>query len=191
MTPEELSTTIVHSLTSLVEDGGLTLPDGVPPTVVVERPKNREHGDYATNVALRLAKAAGRPPREVADVVATGTTKPVAAPDVPPLVQRHRVESCRLESRHHRICSTLRRGSPGDQSSGRRPAGTMTAPGIARVLSCAGQQRHDQGEEKPGAGATWSTNEDLQHYHLRQGSPTSALSSCPQPIRGGKVARRP
>jgi arginyl-tRNA synthetase len=42
----------------------------VPDEVVVERPKNREHGDYATNIALRLAKAAGRPPREVADVVA-------------------------------------------------------------------------------------------------------------------------
>jgi arginyl-tRNA synthetase len=66
VTPEELSTTIVHCLTSLVEDGGLTLPDGVPPTVVVERPKNREHGDYATNVALQLAKRAGVPPRELA-----------------------------------------------------------------------------------------------------------------------------
>ena len=42
----------------------------VPDEVVVERPKNREHGDYATNIALRLAKAAGRPPREVAEVVA-------------------------------------------------------------------------------------------------------------------------
>ncbi|HLK42271.1 MAG TPA: arginine--tRNA ligase, partial [Thermoleophilia bacterium] len=36
----------------------------------VERPKNREHGDYATNVALQLAKAAGKPPREVAQVLA-------------------------------------------------------------------------------------------------------------------------
>ncbi|MET0764946.1 MAG: arginine--tRNA ligase, partial [Blastococcus sp.] len=33
-------------------------------------PKNPEHGDYATNVALRLAKAAGRPPREVAELLA-------------------------------------------------------------------------------------------------------------------------
>jgi arginyl-tRNA synthetase len=42
-----------------------------PDEVVVERPKNRAHGDYATNVALRLAKAAGRPPREVAGLLAT------------------------------------------------------------------------------------------------------------------------
>jgi arginyl-tRNA synthetase len=42
----------------------------VPPEVVVERPKNPDHGDYATNVALRLAKPAGRPPREVAELLA-------------------------------------------------------------------------------------------------------------------------
>ena len=42
----------------------------VPDEVVVERPRNPEHGDYATNVALRLAKAAGRPPREVAELLA-------------------------------------------------------------------------------------------------------------------------
>jgi arginyl-tRNA synthetase len=70
VTPEELSATIVHALSSLVEDGGLTLPDGVPASVVVERPKNRQHGDYATNVALQLAKRAGVPPRELATALA-------------------------------------------------------------------------------------------------------------------------
>ncbi|MEP7054805.1 MAG: arginine--tRNA ligase, partial [Actinomycetota bacterium] len=34
-------------------------------------PKNRDHGDYATNVALQLAKAAGRPPRDVAAILKT------------------------------------------------------------------------------------------------------------------------
>ena len=43
----------------------------VPSEVVIERPKNPEHGDYATNVALTLAKAAGMPPREVAQLLAT------------------------------------------------------------------------------------------------------------------------
>ena len=42
----------------------------VPAQAAVERPKNKDHGDYATNVALQLAKPAGRPPREVADVLA-------------------------------------------------------------------------------------------------------------------------
>jgi len=41
-----------------------------PADVVIERPKNPEHGDYTTNVALRLATPAGRPAREVATAIA-------------------------------------------------------------------------------------------------------------------------
>ncbi|MDX5319177.1 MAG: arginine--tRNA ligase [Actinomycetes bacterium] len=70
MTPEQLSDTIVRVLTSLVDDGSLTLPEGVPSAVVVERPKVREHGDYATNVALQLGKKAGMPPRDLAALLA-------------------------------------------------------------------------------------------------------------------------
>lgn len=66
MTPEQLSASIVDALATLTEQGAVTLPDGVPDTVVVERPKVRDHGDYATNVALQLAKKAGMPPRELA-----------------------------------------------------------------------------------------------------------------------------
>ena len=39
--------------------------------VELERPPERQPGDYATNVALRTAKAAGRPPRELAEELAT------------------------------------------------------------------------------------------------------------------------
>lgn len=66
MTPEELSTAIVGVLTTLSDQGGLTLPDGVPTSVTVERPRQKEHGDYATNVALQLAKKAGLNPRDLA-----------------------------------------------------------------------------------------------------------------------------
>ncbi|MGZ4291102.1 MAG: arginine--tRNA ligase [Gaiellaceae bacterium] len=38
--------------------------------VELERPKDPSHGDFATNVALRSAKAEGRPPRELADELA-------------------------------------------------------------------------------------------------------------------------
>ena len=70
MTPEQLASTIVDVLQALVDDGDVSLPDGVPTTVVVERPRNKEHGDYATNVALQLAKKAGTNPRAFADLVA-------------------------------------------------------------------------------------------------------------------------
>jgi arginyl-tRNA synthetase len=69
VTPEELSTAIVGVLTTLSDEGALTLPDGVPTTVTVERPRQKEHGDYATNVALQLAKKAGQNPRDLATAV--------------------------------------------------------------------------------------------------------------------------
>ena len=58
MNPAQLSTTVVEALTALVDDGRLTLPDGVPTEVTVERPRQKGHGDYATNVALQLGKKA-------------------------------------------------------------------------------------------------------------------------------------
>jgi len=68
--PEQLSATIVASLTALSESGRVTLPDGVPGTVVVERPRVKEHGDYATNVALQLGKKAAMNPRDLAQLLA-------------------------------------------------------------------------------------------------------------------------
>ncbi len=71
MTPAQLSTTIVAALSSLVEEGALTLPDGVPAEVTVERPRQKGHGDYATNVALQLAKKAGTNPRALGEQLAS------------------------------------------------------------------------------------------------------------------------
>ncbi len=68
MTPAELSTAILAAVGRAVDAGELAVP--VPSRAVVERPKNRAHGDYASNVALQLAKSAGRPPREVAELLA-------------------------------------------------------------------------------------------------------------------------
>ncbi|MGY1821087.1 arginine--tRNA ligase [Geodermatophilus sp. SYSU D00079] len=68
MTPEQLRDVVRTAVAAAVDRGVLSVE--VPADVLVERPKNPEHGDYATNVALRLAKPAGRPPREVAEVLA-------------------------------------------------------------------------------------------------------------------------
>ncbi|WP_033214679.1 arginine--tRNA ligase [Kitasatospora phosalacinea] len=68
MTPAELSQAVQAAVSAAVQAGELTVD--VPEHVTVERPKNRDHGDYATNVALQLAKPAGRPPRAVAEVLA-------------------------------------------------------------------------------------------------------------------------
>ena len=68
MTPEDLSVAVRECVLALQAEGAL---GGQPPAeVVIERPKNRDHGDYATPVALTLAKSAGQPPREIAALVA-------------------------------------------------------------------------------------------------------------------------
>ena len=41
----------------------------IPETITLERPKNRDHGDYSTSIALQLAKAADKNPRDVATVL--------------------------------------------------------------------------------------------------------------------------
>jgi len=69
MTPAELSSAVRAAVAASVEADELTV--AVPEHATVERPKNRAHGDYATNVALQLAKPAGRAPRAVAEVLAS------------------------------------------------------------------------------------------------------------------------
>jgi arginyl-tRNA synthetase len=72
MTPDQLAAAVRGVVLDAVADGSLALdPALVPAEVVIERPRNPEHGDYATNVALQLAKPAGSPPRAVAELLAT------------------------------------------------------------------------------------------------------------------------
>lgn len=65
MTPAELATTVKQAATRVLEAHDLDA-SVVPDTVTVERPRNPEHGDYATNIALQVAKKAGTNPRELA-----------------------------------------------------------------------------------------------------------------------------
>jgi arginyl-tRNA synthetase len=68
VTPAELSRLVRDCVAAAIEAGDFA--GSAPAEVVIERPKNPEHGDYATNVAMRLAKPAGRSAREVAEAIA-------------------------------------------------------------------------------------------------------------------------
>ena len=68
MTPLELGAAVRGAVQAAVDAGELSVP--VPGEVSVERPRVKEHGDYATSIALQLAKPSGRPPREVAELLA-------------------------------------------------------------------------------------------------------------------------
>ncbi|MDX6280149.1 MAG: arginyl-tRNA synthetase [Kribbellaceae bacterium] len=71
MTPEQLAEKILLALTALVDDGTLTVEGGLPGELKVERPKNPEHGDYATNIAMQLGKRSSLGnPRKLAELLA-------------------------------------------------------------------------------------------------------------------------
>ncbi len=53
-------------LRSALEGAGV---DGAPAEIAIERPRDRSHGEWSSNVALAAAKAAGRPPRELAEQI--------------------------------------------------------------------------------------------------------------------------
>ncbi len=74
MTPAELSAAIVRILGALQSSGELAAGD-LPTEVVIERPKNREHGDWATNVAMQAAGRFGQNPRALAEKIAAELAK--------------------------------------------------------------------------------------------------------------------
>ncbi|WP_288857862.1 arginine--tRNA ligase [uncultured Corynebacterium sp.] len=69
MTPADLATTVHEATVKVLSDHNLDA-SVVPDAVTVERPRNPEHGDYATNIALQVAKKAGTNPRELAQWLA-------------------------------------------------------------------------------------------------------------------------
>ena len=69
MTPEELSATIRAAILAGIDDSDFQLSPFDVPEVRVERPRQREHGDWSTNVAMQLAKQAGTNPREFAQTL--------------------------------------------------------------------------------------------------------------------------
>ena len=65
MTPADLAELLKTTAAAVLADHGLDA-SALPGTVTVERPRNPEHGDYATNLALQLGKKVGANPRELA-----------------------------------------------------------------------------------------------------------------------------
>ena len=62
-----LAAQIQAAISRAIERGDLI--GTVPSTIPLERPKNRDHGDYASSIALQLAKPAGKNPRDVAELL--------------------------------------------------------------------------------------------------------------------------
>ncbi|KUI47173.1 arginine--tRNA ligase [Mycobacterium sp. GA-1199] len=83
MTPADLADLLKTTAAAVLAQHGLDA-SALPDTVTVERPRNPEHGDYATNLALQLGKKVGANPRELAGWLAAALTDTagIAAADV-------------------------------------------------------------------------------------------------------------
>ena len=68
---EQISAHIRTAILAAISSGQLPkeISTALPETIALERPKNRDHGDYATSIALQLAKPSGKNPREVATIL--------------------------------------------------------------------------------------------------------------------------
>ena len=74
MTPADLAELLKTTAAAVLAEHDLDA-SALPATVTVERPRNPEHGDYATNLALQLAKKVGANPRELAGWLGDGTDR--------------------------------------------------------------------------------------------------------------------
>ncbi|WP_336992784.1 arginine--tRNA ligase [Leucobacter sp. VD1] len=74
MTPQELASALARILTDIVAARGLDI-EVTEQDTQVERPKNRDHGDWASNAAMKFAKRIGTNPRELAEEIAARTAE--------------------------------------------------------------------------------------------------------------------
>ena len=83
MTPADLAELLKSTAAAVLAEHGLDA-SALPATITVERPRNPEHGDYATNVALQLGKKVGANPRELAGWLAAALAEQdgIASADV-------------------------------------------------------------------------------------------------------------
>ena len=64
---EQIEALLTTAIDTLIANG--TLPAEVAPRIVLDRPRDKSHGDFATNLALMLAKPAKQPPRALAEAI--------------------------------------------------------------------------------------------------------------------------
>jgi arginyl-tRNA synthetase len=83
VTPADLAELLKTTAAAVLAEHGLDTA-ALPATVTVERPRNPEHGDYATNLALQVGKKVGANPRELAGWLAEAlaATSGISAADV-------------------------------------------------------------------------------------------------------------
>ena len=103
---DHLRELVLQALLDLKRSGQITLEG--EPAFAIDRSKNPQHGDYASNIAMLLAKPLGRNPRELAQAIASSLPKSqhlerteIAGPG---FINFHINQACRLSVLRFMIC---------------------------------------------------------------------------------------
>ena len=186
MTPAELAEAVRAAVRAAVDSGDLPLPvEAIPTEVKVERPKVKEHGDYATNIALRPGQA-GRPCRRARSPRRSPTQLRGAGRDRERRRRRPGLPQHHPRRRRRRASSPHRSSTAGDaygrsRRAGRAAASTWSSSRPTRPARCT--------SAAPG-GPRWATRSArILRGQRRRRSPASTTSTTPARRSTGSRAR--
>jgi Arginyl tRNA synthetase N terminal domain len=130
VTPADLAELLRGTAAKVLAEHGLD-PSVLPAELKVERPRNPEHGDYASNIAMQIGKKAGANPRELAGWLAealTAKARTTATPTRSP-VRRSTWSSFPPTPPDRSISAALGGRPSAMRSAGCWPPAARTSPG--------------------------------------------------------------
>jgi hypothetical protein len=155
---------IQQALTQLVNEG--VLPEGLTPAIQVENARDKTHGDFASNIAMMLAKPAGMKPRDLAEkIIAALPADPqvskaeIAGPGFLNFFQNTEALASRLDAALADATSACAR--PARPARGGRPVGAEPGQGDARRPPALDHHRR-----RRGAGAGVPRRQVIRQNHV-------------------------
>eukprot|EP01133_Synstelium_polycarpum_P000751 gene751-863_t len=125
---------IQQALTQLVNEG--VLPEGLTPAIQVENTRDKTHGDFASNIAMMLAKPAGLKPRDLAEKIIAAlpadpqvTKAEIAGPGFINFFQNTQALASRLDAALADAKIGVRKAGPAQ-----RVAIDLSAPNLAKEM---------------------------------------------------------
>src|SRR5690625_5891035 len=100
----EVEANLENVIKEAVIKSGLVDTENIP-EIVLENPKSKSHGDFATNIAMRLAKVAKKAPRQIAEEIVNHLNKEAGSIESVDIAgPRSEEHTSELQSRGHLVC---------------------------------------------------------------------------------------
>ncbi|RUA22153.1 hypothetical protein DSL92_07465 [Billgrantia gudaonensis] len=183
---ETIVALLEDALETLKQQG--TLPADITPTIKVDPARDKAHGDYATNLALALAKPAGCKPRDLAEalIAALPASDAVAKSRSPApassIFRRHGCRPGRAPGARRRRCLRAQPHRPGPESAGGVRLANPTGPlhvghgGALSATACAGCSK-PPAMTSPASSTTTTPAQDRQPGALYRHAPASSQAT--------------